>query len=453
MRRYADGAARAVGPVVLACALAGMFACKARHAQFYGEAYACDPTASRDPCGTTEDGKSMVCYAAGRLGGSNFCAEACDPAQPVDDPRYTCVSSGALLQRCHPNQDAADPSAGCPAKLQCYRTDLVADEGVCLMMRVCAQDQDCPGDGARRVCAATLVREMYPLPALKVDHLQCLQTSCQSGGSLCKDGESCLGNFYDYGAQVPDICVPNCDANLNCPPNYACSISPAGPGSPPVCLPGLPGTRCVADQDCVIGDCVDTGAGFGECVIPSPCASNLDCAALNGPGSSFVCVEGVPGAGRRCIRLAPFSGTNCADTSGCRQGQECYWYSPYQSDPTHGDCRVPCEADQSCPARGGIPHICLAAGEGGCYPTNFGLPCASASDCLAEFTCSTVSPDERTRLTSPTICTMPCATDSDCQTHPLIRENGGFCREGLAAPSFSTRSAISRCLCKPICCG
>ena len=187
----------------------------------------------------------------------------------------------------------------------------------------------------------------------------------------------------------------------------------------------------MADQDCAIGSCLETGAGFSECVIPLPCGSNLDCAPLNGPGLSFVCVDGISDAGRRCINIAPFSGSNCADDSGCPEGQRCYWYSPHQTDPTHGECRVPCDGGQPCSARGGIPHICLAGGEGGCFPTNFGMPCADSADCLAEFTCTAVSPDDRTHLTSPTICTMSCAVDADCMTHPLIRVNGGFCKEGV----------------------
>jgi hypothetical protein len=429
MRR---GFARIVAPGLIACALAATPGCKTRHDQFYAEVFTCDPTASRDPCGTTAAGKPMTCFAGTQLGGSNFCVEACDPAQHADTPGYTCVTSGALLQICHPDTEASDPSRGCPQGLQCYRTDLLADEGVCLMMRVCAQDSDCSGDPARRVCAGTLVRGMYSLPALKADHLQCMQATCQSGGSLCRDGESCIGNYYDYGPEIPDICVPNCDGDLHCPPNYACAISSAAPGSPPVCLPGLPGTRCTADQDCVVGDCVDTGAGFSQCVVPLPCGSDLDCAPLDGLAASFVCVEGVPGAGRRCVRLASFNGASCMETSDCPTPQRCFRFSPYQGvSDIHGECRIPCDDGGPCAARGGIPNVCLAGGQGGCYPTNFALPCTTSADCLPEFTCTAVSPDERTILTSPTICTTTCATDDDCHHNPLIRDNGGFCKEGV----------------------
>ena len=42
-----QGVVRALGPVLLAGALAGLFTCKARHDQFYGQLHECDPTASR----------------------------------------------------------------------------------------------------------------------------------------------------------------------------------------------------------------------------------------------------------------------------------------------------------------------------------------------------------------------------------------------------------------------
>ena len=59
----------------------------------------------------------MTCLAGSQLGGSNFCVEACDPAQPVSDPNYTCMTSGGLLQRCHPGQEASRPFRGLPAQV------------------------------------------------------------------------------------------------------------------------------------------------------------------------------------------------------------------------------------------------------------------------------------------------------------------------------------------------
>jgi hypothetical protein len=411
---------------LLACAIAQAPACSTRHDQFYNGVFTCDPTATREQCGTTAAGKPMTCFLGAQLGGgSNFCVEACDPAVGSSDVNHTCVSSGALLRVCHPTSEASDPSRGCPPGLQCYRTDLLVDEGVCLMMQVCAQNSDC-GDSAQTLCAGTLVRAMSSLSALKSDHLQCLNAMCSSGGSSCKEGDSCLGNYYSDNPELPDICVPKCDGDGHCPPNYACAISLVAPGSPPICLPGLAGTRCVANQDCAIGQCTDTGGGLSECVVPLPCGDDFDCEPFDGPGATFVCVEGIPGAGRRCIGLTPFNGANCTDNSQCPGDQRCYRYSPYTGiDLVHGECRTPCDGGQPCTARGGIPHVCLAGGEGGCYPTNIGLPCTSSSDCAATLACLPVTPDERSIIVSPSICTITCTNDDECRAHPLAR--AAFC--------------------------
>jgi hypothetical protein len=39
-----------------------------------------------------------------------------------------------------------------------------------------------------------------------------------------------------------------------------------------------------------------------------------------------------------------------------------------------------------------------------------------------------VTPDERSVIDSPNICTTTCTNDNDCIAHPLIRS--GFCKEG-----------------------
>jgi len=416
---------------LLATVVLGLIACRTQRSEFCKKVFECDLHAAEDPCGRSCTGKPMSCFPASQLGGTDFCAETCDPAQGSSDPAFTCTTSGALLQLCHPHAALTDPVMGCPAGLQCYRTDLLRDDGVCVAMNVCATDDDCAG-GQRNMCAATIVRQLYPsLPP--VDGLQCLQRSCASSQSQCAAGESCLASYYEVGS-APDICVPNCD-NLHCPPNFACVAATSGAGSPAICVPGIPGARCTSDQDCLIGTCFDTGAGFSECIPPIPCGSNLDCAPFSTPTSPFVCVKSVPASPGVCLSAVPFHGANCNETvqapaGHCRDGEACFRYSPYVPGETEGECRVPCDANLKCPAIGGIPHICLAEGAGGCFPTGFALPCETSADCFAEFGCLAVAPDERSVITSPNVCTMACAKDEDCRKHPLILTNG-FCHEGL----------------------
>src|SRR3954464_2529757 len=108
----------------LAVAVVGGVACRAQTNAFYGEAFPCDLAAATDPCGTARDGTKMVCYPGSQLGGQDFCTETCQPAHPPSDPGLTCLTSGALLHACNPSETPDDPVAGCPAGLQCYRTDL-----------------------------------------------------------------------------------------------------------------------------------------------------------------------------------------------------------------------------------------------------------------------------------------------------------------------------------------
>jgi len=280
----------------LSLALAGAAACKAQW-EVLDRPYPCVLNAKEDQCGTSRAGHPMVCYPGSQLGGADFCAEACDAASAPDRPGFTCLTSGALLQTCKHHADAGDPGALCPSGLSCYRTDLFADEGVCLMMSVCKADKDCK-DPARSVCATTFLEKSAPslAGALTLDNLQCMKPTCQTSTSDCATNEACLADYFVTGKTISDICVPLCDYQNLCPPNFACDRGPASPGAPRVCLPGLPGQRCQADQDCVVGVCQDTGAGFGECVLPFTCASDASCKGFEGI-ASFLCVEGVPGQG------------------------------------------------------------------------------------------------------------------------------------------------------------
>jgi hypothetical protein len=96
--------------------------------------------------------------------------------------------------------------------------------------------------------------------------------------------------------------------------------------------------------------------------------------------------------------------------------------------PPRGECRLACNADLTCPVRDGVRQVCLDNGAGGCYPGEFGLPCTDSSQCMSWLQCLPVSPDPRTIIDSPTICTKTCTTDGDCEV-PNTRS--GFCQDGL----------------------
>lgn len=410
--------------VLLLVAVAG---CHAREEAFYEKVFTCRLNLENS-CGTTRDGAPMTCFPASQLGGEDFCAAACDVARPSPDPGSVCMSSGALLLTCRPDASKTDPALGCPSELQCYRTDLVEDEGVCIKMHTCTDDADCGGDPTRRSCAASIVRALFPSLAA-VDSLQCVQPNCRGLKSSCQPGEVCLTDFLSRGADFPDICVPTCDAQLHCPPNSSCSVLPTPSGQATICVPGLLGSRCEADQDCAIGDCRDTGAGFSECLLPTRCRSDLDCAALDGFLGNYLCAESAPGQAQ-CVAVIPFHGLDCLTDNDCPQGHDCFFYSPYGVASGRGECRWPCGADLTCPSRGGVPHVCLSDGMGGCYPSDFALPCRQAENCRSGLSCELAQPNPQAIITDPTICTAACTTDTDCTATPAIH-GMGFCEQQL----------------------
>lgn len=68
--------------------------------------------------------------------------------------------------------------------------------------------------------------------------------------------------------------------------------------------------------------------------------------------------------------------------------------------------------------------------QGGCNPTDFGLPCSSDADCFKELKCLEAGPDPRSLHDySPRLCTQECTNDDDCDANRLIKGRG-FCEEG-----------------------
>ena len=123
-------------------------------------------------------------------------------------------------------------------------------------------------------------------------------------------------------------------------------------------------------------------------------------------------------------------------------------YSPYQTMPV-GECRVPCGPSGECEARGGVPHVCLADGAGGCFPGRFGLPCTDSSQCMAGFTCETVT--NQIAAGGPitqAVCTVPCTTDADCDANPWTTNagycDGGYCQLGAGTGEHCERNAHCR---------
>ena len=431
--------------VALVLAAVASPACKADESAL-DAIFDCDPERGDAQCGTDENGKPMTCYVgSAQLGGEAFCTKACDPTVPTE-PGYVCTSSGALLESCHPD----DSDLGCPSPLNCYRTDIILNQGLCMWVPTCPYRSDGTLDDSQcgfmhEVCAGHLLRDLAKVPRSKAFCASTIFSALPSRRVIlngCPIDERCPTSLLRGGRGLPIVCGAPCDEN-SCPPNFACARG-SGSGAPSVRLPGIPGIRCQSSEDCLTGACIDTGAGFSVCTQPAECTIDADCPSIR-TNYADVCVEGIPGEGAYCISPIPFQGANCENNDQCseelRCGAEpcpprhCASYSPYELNPTHGECRFTCTQAEGCPAFGGLPHVCLED-DGGCYPGIFGMPCTSSTECYANLTCGAVAPDIRSRSQAPSICTVPCMDDDDCtfEVNPWLG-GGGYCVPAPDPPS------------------
>jgi hypothetical protein len=440
--------------LVWGVALVAMVGCRARWDEFHAAVHTCNLADPAEACGTTADGKPMTCFAGSQLGGSDFCAPACDPSQATGGPGgFTCARAGVLLQSCTPMQPGS-----CPQGLSCLRTSLLTDSGVCVLATVCDDDADCSGVPGHPVCAGTVLDRIIPLDAalpFHTDSFQCLEDKCRTG---CPTGESCLGEVYEIAPPLGDICVPNCRNGGGCPPNYSCTKSPVQD----ICVPGLPGTRCVDHRDCVVGFCMATGEEFSICSMP--CSDDAFCAAFNSPRSdTFVCAF-PPDLPPYCVTARPLKGLFCAGPDDCPAGQKCFNYS---HDRPQGTCQVPCNEALECPARGGLPHTCVVQDDGNrCSPGDFGKPChgLATAECILPLTCREVSAEAFGLERGPgRICSISCLTDADCDDEPATVLSAfcgvdHVCREaslggdtcGTGAHCVSDRCHFGECAVDPI---
>lgn len=253
-----------------------------------------------------------------------------------------------------------------------------------------------------------------------------------------------MPKFIPDAAHPPDICVPNCDSHLRCPPNFFCYKKNSGPANPPICIPGLLGFVCGSDVDCLMGRCQTDNDppdhGLSLCTIP--CARDSDCDIYDSQQGRFVCSQD-----GRCVTPEAYRGASCNTTDDCSRdiGTVCVW--PPSSPPTpnnprnQGTCLRPCDPTTfSCTARGGIGHTCLPfvgkdlAKALVCYPGYFGYPCFTSTACaVEELKCIGMDLSDMNDP-KPGICTITgCAVDNDCRTNRWT-EGNAYCVAGVCSP-------------------
>ena len=196
------------------------------------------PPTGRSAVRRRADGSDLLRGQATR-GGARFLCRALPARSRRPGQRRPGLPDRGQAGTCRPSEKTAEDPDGCGDKLGCLRTNLTRDEGVCLAMKVCSSDGDCD-DPALPTCGSTVLKALLPNAPFMTTNLQCVVGGCKAGKTSCPLGETCLPSVAPSTTAVPDLCVPSCDSELNCPPNYACWRRVSGAGAPAVCIPTLP---------------------------------------------------------------------------------------------------------------------------------------------------------------------------------------------------------------------
>jgi hypothetical protein len=317
----------------------------------------------------------------------------------------------------------------------------------------CAIDDDCDGD---RICQSGVCFDRCAAAADCAPGRGCLSGLCVPLQS-CASGQTCPGGTVCEDG-VCQIQQPECLRSSECPPNLrcvagACIVDPGacdGPSDCPVgqdcvntrCVPGdgyAPGDTAgtdavtpdtisppdtapetVAPTDLAIADSATDADDVGptpECVRPEDCGTGARC-------DNGTCVAD-PCEGREDGRL----GETCEAASDCCNGM-CL------GNPRTGAgrCTDTCEVWRDCnPVGTGVRDLFCYRAEGLpsplCAQSDFGVPCASPSDCLEGLCLST-------QLGGRTSCTWRCRSSLDCPS-------------GTACAGFPTGSGTAYA-CAPI---
>lgn len=407
---------------VLVAAAAGLAlaTCSVDRAKYVNKVYACD---IHEPDPTAECGAGHVCYPGSQYGTYDFCAPDCAPA----GTEQSCAAAGAPLSFCDPTAPV------CGEGLQCLRTCVTANEGICAPVDVCGRDDECR-DPLRRQCLAKVVGDAYGagLPPGMLNNLWCLQGECNDL-SPCEAGYTCLGGV-PFVQKIAPVCAPNCvrdprDSGVDefCPRSFVCAtkVLPSLPYR--FCLPGLYGFPCEDDDQCLVGKCRSLGSHARACTIE--CSTTADCTALYSPSEQ-------PKADARCVdgqcvtAFTSYMQYLCDPTdSRCPAGASCVRATDLATDggipgvPDIGEyiCWKPCPNGVADCAGNGTARACLNFLEITiCVP---GLPTpfiecdpTDPDACLKGLECK-ASP---LAWGARHYCTISCQGDAPCQNHPWL---------------------------------
>ena len=333
------------------------------------------------PCDVGRDcGEGWGCVKATPYA-SDFCAPQCD--ETSCDGVCTQQDGQALcLRGCRIHADGTASDCG-GRGFECIRVSAERSDGVCYPVTPCEATLDC-GEG--ELCLSELVAVS---PGAASARYYCVP---QDVGAGCP----ARSRPIDVGTAEP-LCLATCNPpDTRCPPGFGCLEQAAlFTDGDVLCFPGIYGVPCDDDTNCLLGRCLDTGAGR-QCSVSCDEAARLagGCAALpNLAGAvgalAFECDpaanDGVDGG--LCVTrsgLGFICTTPQSDAYTCEDGLDCHVF------PTGGGevriCTRECANDHQCnQAPGGTTEAyCLTTAAGSfCLPK---LP--DGAECLQHQECA-----------------------------------------------------------------
>ncbi len=410
-----------------------------------------------DPCPGIGCDSGLQCADLFEPAGIGVCLSQCPDGAclNIKGTRATCLTvsnspslTSACLITCEPDRT----NTGCPASLNCVRTNPNDPSAisVCMPPESACAPASCSSAGAEcgaidSGCGGTVQCGSCGAGEVCSDNIcECVPETCASLSASCGSTPDGCGGTLDCGTcGAGEVC--NASNACECQPTNSCAQAGAQCGTIDTgcsiedCGMCPTGEACQADQTCTCTPktCADLGATCGS--VDDGCGTTLDCGTCT--GTNEVC-----SANNSCV---------CQPTTSCASaGVTCGTIA----DDGCGNmlnCDL-CPGFESC-GGGGVPGVC------GCTPTNTcfnaGRTCGTIQDgcgntvscgtcsswefCSAQGSCSTNCDP----LTPTSVCGTgrACYYDiggTECSSIGTgLKDDQCFsasdCREGFSCPDFT----------------
>ena len=417
-------------------------------------------------CGTTSavTPPSGACQPS--IAGSSSLGQSCSASQPCDR-NGLCLPSSASGSSCFGLCDPLQSTAACSGSNSCENVVVLTSANVPVAIGACLPDNDfdhpcsTPSQcGSGEVCAA----EGNPTHPLTVANLCWWPVGAGGPGAGCSHDADCASGICIPGMPqnegYPGFCQGGCDSNSSCPvlrtdmypgacesfptswysatgtpttvdvltcatqcrddsecpTTQTCDATPDWNGSAWVtrCVPSQPagsflgGAVCLADSDCLSGNCLTiesgkggicagvcnpAGAGAADCAPGATCPSGGVVVRLPGPDGIYFTADDVLNQPapicwtRSCTansQCGPSGTCTIPPTTGTTVDVSCY---PTQGTTPGG---ATCSVSSDCQSGYCITWSTGPACFGVCNPANGNADCASPSTCVtAEFPSTT----------------------------------------------------------------